>query len=193
MTSRIDLDVLLEKVDELSAGSGSTRSEFLAEYGLRLHDRLERWTYSSTPLNSVTFGSTGGDGVHFGLLLSESTTERDGPVVMTVPMAGQANHVIAESVGEFLGLGCVHGWFSLEQLAYRPAYTFELYARADPPAEGPMSELFERLSLSPRALHSNRLEELRHYVASIGLAPSPSVTLDRGAFHASKHSKSGKQ
>ena len=173
MASRIDLDVLLETVDELSVGCGSARGEFLSEYGLRLHDRLERWTYASTPLNSVTFASTGGDGVHFGLLVSESTSERDGPVVMTVPMAEQANHVIAESVCEFLGLGCVHGWFSLEQLAYRPAYTFELYAHADPPNEAPISQLFERLSLSPRALQLNRLEELRHYVASV-LLPNPS-------------------
>jgi hypothetical protein len=88
-------------------------------------------------------------------------------------MASRANHVVAGSITEFLGLGCVHGWFSLEQLAYRPAYTFELYARADPPSEPPISQLFERLSLRPRALEPDRLEELsRQHAASIVVAAS---------------------
>jgi hypothetical protein len=193
MAFGVDLDALLAAVDELSARARGSRGNFLLDYGLALHDRLERWTYSSTPVNSVTFASTGGDGVHFGLLQSASTTGRDGPVVMTVPAARRANHVVAGSIREFLGLGCIHGWFFLEQLAYRPADAFERYARADPPSAAPISQLFERLSLSPRALQPNRLEELsRQYGDSIVLAPpesTPPKSSDLDAFLAWKRSK----
>src|SRR5262249_18816788 len=134
---------------------------------------------------------------HFGLLQSASTTVRDGPVVMTVPAARRANHVVAGSIREFLGLGCVHGWFFLEQLAYRPTDAFERYARADPPSIAPISQLFERLSLSRRALQPNRLEELsRQYGDSIVLPPAESVaapeSFDLDAFLAWKRSKYGK-
>ncbi len=148
MGSDVDVEALLLAVDELSARTGSSRGNFLLGYGLALHDRLERWTYSSTPLNSVTFASTGGDGVHFGLLGTAQTTTRDGPVIMTVPMASRANHVVAGSVSEFLALGSVHGWFMLEQLAYQPRDVFELYANADPPSEAPILQLFDSLSLT---------------------------------------------
>jgi len=193
----VDLDALFAVVDELSARTGGSRARFLLNYGLILHDTLDRWTYSSTPVNSVTFASTGGDGVHFGLLQSASTTARNGPVVMTVPMASRANHVVAESISEFLGLGCIHGWFSLEQLAYSPADTFELYARVDQPTEAPISQLFGRLSLSPRALQPSRVQDLlRLYGASIVLAPpDPTAepkSFDPDAFLAWKRSKYGK-
>ena len=135
MESHIDLDALFAAVDELSTNTGGSPDAFLLDHGLRVHLALERWTYSSTPANSITFASTGGDGVHFGFLQSTSTTVRDGPVVMTVPMATRANHVVAGSIREFLGLGCIHGWFSLDQLAYRPTHALELYDRAAPPSE----------------------------------------------------------
>ena len=130
----------------------------LGELGLFIHDELGRWTYPDTPMNSVTFASTGGDGVHFGVLTTLVSDGQDGPVVMTVPLKG--NVVIAESVREFLELGYHHGWFHLEQLAYRPAWTVEKYAEpADfrPPA---LDALCLKLALSPRALTSTRLLEL---------------------------------
>jgi hypothetical protein len=197
MAFGVDLDALLAAVDALSARTCGSRARFLLDYGLILHDTLDRWTYSSTPVNSVTFASTGGDGVHFGLLQIASATARDGPVVMTVPMASRANHVVAGSISEFLGLGCIHGWFSLEQLAYCPVDSFELYARADQPTEAPISQLFERLSLNPCALRSNRLEELsQQYGSSIVLAPPESAaepkSFDLDAFLVWKRSKYGK-
>src|SRR5688572_1018832 len=146
MESKVDLDAVLAALRELSVGTSSSPEAFLLDHGLRVHPTLERWTYAPTPVNSVTFASTGGDGVHFGLLQGLSTTSRDGPVVMTVPMAAldhvrDANHVVAESIREFLGLGCVRGWCELEQLAYRSEYALELHSRAVAPSEPRIAQL----------------------------------------------------
>lgn len=41
------------------------------------------------------------------------------PVVMTVPMEWDSpNHVVGESLQEFLALGSARGYFALEQIAY---------------------------------------------------------------------------
>lgn len=177
MESKVDLDAVLAALRELSVGTSSSPEAFLLDHGLRVHPTLERWTYAPTPVNSVTFASTGGDGVHFGLLQGLSTTSRDGPVVMTVPMAAldhvrDANHVVAESIREFLGLGCVRGWCELEQLAYRSEYALKLHSRAVAPSEPRIAQLFDRLSLDPVALQSSRLQELsRRYDSTIVIAP----------------------
>jgi hypothetical protein len=197
MPLAINLDVLLATIDELSTRAGSSRAGFLLDHGLRFHDTLERWTYSSTPMNSVTFASTGGDGVHFGLLRSASISASDGPVIMTVPTASRANHIIAGSINEFLGLGCARGWFSLEQLAYSPEDAFDLYARPESPTADRIFQLFDRLALMPLALQPDRLEALAQlYAGSIELraAKSPrSPPVDLEAFLAWKRSTYGEQ
>ncbi len=88
--------------------------------GLRLHGRHgDQWDYDATPANSTTFASTGGDGVHFGLLHATTTVPGAAPVVMTVPMQFDApNHVLGVSLREFLALGCRTGYYHLERLAY---------------------------------------------------------------------------
>jgi hypothetical protein len=76
--------------------------------------RARVWDYASTPVDSTTFGSTGGDGVHFSVL---HTGRGNGyaPVVMTVPMAFDApNHIVGGILREFLGLGCRTGYRCLE-------------------------------------------------------------------------------
>lgn len=76
--------------------------------------------YDSSPLNTITFASTGGDGVHYGILPLSETTQ---PVVMTVPMnygndIGVYNRILAENLDEFLGLGYYNGWFFLDQITF---------------------------------------------------------------------------
>ena len=89
-------------------------------------------------------------------------------------MGKKVNHVVAGSIREFLGLGCTKGWFSLEQLAYRPGYAFKYYARAASPSEPRIAQLFAKLSLEPRALAQKRLKELsKQYAGAIRLAPAP--------------------
>ena len=84
--------------------------------GLILQIPPKRWDYFCTPLNSLTFASTGGDGVHFGCMLIDGGAS--GLIVMTVPMADEKNFVVGESLFEFLCLGIRRGYFYLEQLAY---------------------------------------------------------------------------
>jgi len=75
-----------------------------------------------TPINTVTFATTGGDDVHFGLLLNGKRVSDLSPVIMTVPMGGDSpldcNMVLGASFREFLCLGCMHGYNDLEELYY---------------------------------------------------------------------------
>jgi hypothetical protein len=91
--------------------------------GLLLPDPGETWSaYDVTPVNSITFAHTGGDGVHYGFLHDESG--RRTAVVMTVPMAfDEPNYIVGTSLRDFLSLGCRTGYFSIEQLAYDYAGT----------------------------------------------------------------------
>jgi hypothetical protein len=95
--------------------------------GLGLHGRYgSHQPYDATPGNSMTFASTGGDGVHFSLL--RTTTPGPAPVVMTVPMQFDApNHVVGASLREFLALGCRTGYYHLDKLAYGSGRQAEAY------------------------------------------------------------------
>ena len=155
----LTINRLRETAQRLAAAQGEARMGLLGELGLFIHDELGRWTYSDTPMNSVTFASTGGDGVHFGVLTTLVSDGHDGPVVMTVPLKG--NIVVAECVREFLELGYHHGWFRLEQLVYREAWTVETYAELPDFRPSVLDALCLELALRPRALTSTRLLELR--------------------------------
>ena len=104
----------------LAERSGDDPDFVLFPLGFRLHGRHgDDWDYDATPANSTTFASTGGDGVHFGLLHATTTVAGAAPVVMTVPMQFDApNHVLGASLREFLALGCRTGYYHLERLAY---------------------------------------------------------------------------
>lgn len=78
----------------------------------------ERLEYRTTPRNSLTFASTGGDGVHFGVLVDSPDVA---PIVMTVPMMfDRPNVIVGGSFHEFLRLGARCDYFCLEELAYHP-------------------------------------------------------------------------
>ncbi|HUG19268.1 MAG TPA: hypothetical protein VMM56_09845, partial [Planctomycetaceae bacterium] len=81
--------------------------------------------YWCTPINSIAFGWTGGDGVHFSFLLSGNKVDESSPVIMTVPAnSSLPNIIVAENFAEFLRLGLNHGFFGLEQLSYEPEAAF---------------------------------------------------------------------
>src|SRR5262245_63700807 len=99
----------------LAASTGDEPEYAFERIGLLLEDPEAPgdWDYDATPVGAVPFAWTGGDGVHFSVLADGSA------VVMTVPKSlGDTNHVLAESLTEFLALGCRTGYFSLERLAY---------------------------------------------------------------------------
>jgi len=92
--------------------------------GFEVLEKLENWDYHCTPVNSVAFGATGGDGVHFNLLTGGRGT---GAVVMTVPPGEIPNVVVGASLAEFLRLGyyCCFGW--IEELAFDQRSAAALY------------------------------------------------------------------
>lgn len=83
--------------------------------------------YSCTPRNSVTFARTGAEGVHFSIV-NDSNTTVSGPIIMTVPMAATTNIVVAETLNEFLSLGCFGGWSALEQISYNLEKVISYYS-----------------------------------------------------------------
>ena len=140
------------------------------DVGLFLERPLKRWTYFCTPRNSVTFGSTGGDGVHFGFLQLPASPHI-APIVMTVPMSDNRNIVVAESLEEFLNLGCHVGWFSLEQLSYSPSKAIQHFSMSDaersPEEQNLLETLRRALNLRRVPLSSDRLADLRSRYAGL--------------------------
>ncbi len=88
------------------------------------------YKYDSTPKNSETFATTGGDGVHYSLLTNDIGLADKKVVIMTVPMMDK-NIILADSLDEFLGLGYYNGWFPLEQLVYNFNDAIDYYSNPD--------------------------------------------------------------
>jgi hypothetical protein len=61
----ISLEDIWSAAEALGKRTGKEARNALDEWGLYLEMPPKRWEYFCTPKNSVTFGSTGGDGVHF--------------------------------------------------------------------------------------------------------------------------------
>jgi hypothetical protein len=73
--------------------------------------------YPQTPTLAEPLLRSGVDGVHWSALPADSGYV----VVMTVPAAQRPNLVVGTSVLEFLGLGCVGGYATLDLLATDPS------------------------------------------------------------------------
>lgn len=134
--------------------------------GLILLARPKNYGYWCTPQNSLTFATTGGDGVHFGLVaINDEFTEKS-PVVMTVPMCDTPNTIVGANLVEFLSLGCLFGYFALEQLIYDRQETLQELERCrfNPAYESDERKMLQTLSLafklSPWLEPEQRLEEL---------------------------------
>lgn len=111
----------LERLNVLLQVMGEDGRE---EIGLLPMPSLRHCGYSQAPHNSLSFATTGGDGVHFSFLALHDTETQFWPVVMTVPMNfGDENLIVGADLREFLGLGLRRGYFELEQLLYKPDET----------------------------------------------------------------------
>lgn len=93
--------------------------------GLILCYPPEPENYDLTPLNSLAFARTGGDGVHYSFIeTDEGNFDNHSPIIMTVPMQfDNPNMVVGSNLHEFLCLGCRVGYFWLEQLVYDKSRT----------------------------------------------------------------------
>lgn len=134
--------------------------------------------YWCTPTNSLTFATTGGDGVHYGLLSINSEFTDLSPVVMTVPMCDTPNTIVGANLKEFLALGCRYGYFALEQLVYdKDATLKELeLARFDPEYAQHERDLLQRISstfnLKPWQNPAERLQQLQaRFAPEVQLPP----------------------
>lgn len=113
-------DELWRLAESEASRRGESPEYVFLSIGLALNPTLETWDYRSTPQNSSTFASTGGDGVHYGLLHVRGALVDESPVVMTVPMNfDHENLIVGEDLLDFLALGCRFGYFALEQLTYQ--------------------------------------------------------------------------
>lgn len=111
--------------DEIAARRGCSREVALDDVGLLLRDQA--CPYDLTPRNVIEWASTGGDGNHYSLLRLGDRAPDDFPVVLTVPMAlhedkSRYNHIVGESLREFLNLGCYYGYFAIDGLAFEAGH-----------------------------------------------------------------------
>jgi hypothetical protein len=103
---------------EAQKGSSTFDSVF-GDIGLYLQRPLSNLGYNSTPINTSTFATTGGDGVHYGLLHLNGEVRDNSPIVMTIPMMFEkGNLIVGGNLSDFLCLGCQVGYFDLEQMVY---------------------------------------------------------------------------
>jgi hypothetical protein len=117
--------------------------------------------FQATPVNSVTFASTGASGVHFGFVPGPDQPLDRSPVVMTVPLADDPNHIVGGSLAEFLSLGCRQGWSFLDQLAYDAPWAANWYSSRTPPMFPVLETMVRLFGLTPWPDVSGRLLGLR--------------------------------
>ena len=132
---------LWQSAENEAQRTGSPFSLVFDPIGLILFRPVKKEGYESTPVNSLAFATTGGDGVHYSLLCLGGEISDLSPVVMTVPMNfGKENLIVGSDIKEFLCLGCQVGYFFLEGLTYQSEQSETIYWLTHP------DEWFEAIS-----------------------------------------------
>ena len=119
--TRLPVSVDVPLLDELRTVDEELRNRFVDFHsrpaslhclGLGLDKNLDDHRYDHcTPLNCRTFAGTGGDGHHFSFLVINGAITESSPIVSTAPDSyGNPSAVIADSLHQFLRLGCVSGY-----------------------------------------------------------------------------------
>lgn len=139
--------------------------------------------YRRSPLNSVEFARTGGDGIHYSFLVLDGHWSELSPVVLTDPCGETSNVVLGENLTEFLRLGIRRGYFALSYLVDEdgsiraPARIEELEAKefpedVEPETAKALRLLADRYGLEPLEGVADRLVELqRRYQPLLRQAP----------------------
>ncbi|MDR2875325.1 MAG: hypothetical protein LBV44_05290 [Methylobacillus sp.] len=149
------------------ADNGSADVTALESIGLILERPPSNGGYPDTPVNSVAFAYTGGDGVHYSWLVLPDRPVDLSPIVMTVPMGDTPNVIVGESFHDFLCLGSRSGYFSLEQISYQPEEAINALASQDfDPEIGDterdfLQRLAKEFNLAPWSAPNQRLTVLR--------------------------------
>jgi hypothetical protein len=137
MPEPIDLSIALlrrlhEIGDLIEAKFPADFDRGMGQLGLLLSRQLGNSGYWCTPINSLEFGGTGGDGVHFSLIPIDGAVTEESPVVMTVPQKfgepEDANAIVGSSLINFVRFGLIRGYFAMEQLVYQRDLTLKVYS-----------------------------------------------------------------
>ena len=162
------------KLEKLWNLTGTERSNndgeenlFFDPVGLNLIKEPLCWGYWCTPVNTISFAATGGDGVHFGFLIEDSVSLDESPIIMTVPCAETPNHVVGENLSDFLALGCRCGYFVLEQIEYQPEEQIRVLDSQEYPEymsteeQALLLKIEKEFNLAPWIDHGKRLKSLK--------------------------------
>lgn len=88
--------------------------------------------YFCSPVNTVSFADTGGDGSHFSFLVRDLRIDSDSPIVLTAPANScDEIRILARNFQLFLRLGLRRGFFAMEQFAYDPKQALHVYGTPD--------------------------------------------------------------
>ena len=85
----------------------------------------------------LTFAVTGGEGVHFSLLVRNGKLTEDAPVVMTTPTPDAIqNYIVGENLRDFLCLRVNRGYFYLDFLPSDDAFQKRIARHQTPRRHG---------------------------------------------------------
>jgi len=144
-----------------------TQTLYFDAIGLILLKDIQNFGYWCTPTNTLTFATTGGDGVHFSFLSDDEAVDDNCPIVMTIPNADMPNMIVGENLLDFLSLGYRCGFFNLEQIVYNFKKQVALLDTKEYPKdmEAKEIELLKTIEneflLKPWDNHISRLHQLR--------------------------------
>ena len=112
-----ELDRLQDLLRDFARRGRISVYDTIVAFGFEVLDPPLNWDYHCTPVNGLTFGATGGDGIHLSVLTSGPA---GGAVVLTAPPSDTDNVVLGADFASFLRLGyfSCFGW--LEALAFDP-------------------------------------------------------------------------
>jgi len=151
-------------LDKIKSSWGKNVYKHIDYCGLEPIRPLENFGYFCTPKNTLTFATTGGNGVHFGIIIGKNSNSTKGAIVMTVPMAEINNIIVAEDLEEFFSIGYYVGWFVLEQLAYNLKDTIDYYSKPDPEISAKEQVFLEmirsEIPIQHKPISETRLKEL---------------------------------
>lgn len=165
------MNLYLDKLWSLSGAErlvfSKSENMYFDPIGLILFKDIENMGYWCTPENTITFATTGGDGVHFGFLCGPEGLMENSPIVMTLPCADTSNIIVGENLLDFLSLGCRSGYFDLEQIEYSPEEHIKLLDAQQYSEEMDNNEIKllkdieDMFTLKPWVNHNLRLAELK--------------------------------
>ena len=67
--------------------------------------KLQNYNYWCTPINSICFAATGGDGENFSVLTNSMDEIFNAPVVFTTPVEEPYNSIVAANIEDFFRFG----------------------------------------------------------------------------------------